>query len=423
MKIVKTAVVLARGQFCTDHAKTAHGLILHGRRYRIVAVIDETCSGRDAGQAMGIGHRGIPIVSGFADLDGLLNRRGRLPRTVDEPSSFRPDKTCRSSAAQHPAPQRTGRASTLGLEDRPRAGLLRPRTLIIGVAPTGGRLPPAWRQDIREAIRRGMDIVSGLHDFLGDDPVLSRLARKKGVRITDVRRPPDRLRLARGHGWPVPVVLTSGTDCAVGKRTVTIELHRGARKRGIDAAFVATGQTGILVGSDAGVVIDHVPGDFMSGAVEKMIDEMVRRGKELIFVQGQASLTHLAYGPVTMGILYGARPHYTVMVHEPGRKVRPSFPDQPVLEPMAEAALVRTLSGAEPVGISLNCARCGDRAGGIIQAYERRTGLAVVDVLRDGPDRLLDALLGRLRQDRRFKYGKGLRKAISDYGNQKEGTE
>ena len=380
---MKTAVVLARGQFQTGHAKTAHGLILHGRRYRIVAVIDETCEGRDAGEVMGIGKRGIPVVSGFAELDRVLSSQGVVPGT------------------RHPAPG----------------------TLIIGVAPTGGRLPPAWRQDIREAIRRGMDIVSGLHDFLGDDPGLSRLARSKGVRITDVRRPPKQLSIAQGREWPVPVVLTSGTDCAVGKRTVTIELHRGARKRGIDAAVVATGQTGILVGSDAGAVIDHVPGDFMSGAVERMIQTMIGRGKELIFVQGQASLTHLAYGPVTLGILYGSRPHYTVLVHESGRKVRPSFPDQPVLEPMVEAALVKMLSGAEPVGIALNCARCGDRAGDIVRGYERQSGLPVVDVLRDGPDKLLDALLGRFENDRRFRYGPGLRRAMRRLKGPKEGTE
>jgi len=379
---VKTAVVLARGQFCTTHAKTAHGLILHGRRYRIAAVIDETCAGRDAGELMGIGHRGIPVVSGFADLDLLLARK-TAPCTL--------------------AP-------------------LHPSTLIIGVAPTGGRLPQAWRRDIREAIRRGMDIVSGLHDFIGDDPALARLAREKGVRIVDVRRPPPKLRLAAGRPWPVPVVLTLGTDCAVGKRTVTIELSREARKRGIDAAFVATGQTGVLVGADAGAVIDHVPGDFMSGAVEEMIDKMVRRGRELVFVQGQASLSHHAYGPVTLGILYGARPHYTVIVHEPGRRFRPSFPDQPVAGPMDEAALAERLTGAEPVGIALNCSACGGRAGKVLAGCERKTGLPAVDVLRDGPGRLLDALLRRIGRDSRFRRGPGLRRAVRALGRKKEAS-
>jgi len=265
-----------------------------------------------------------------------------------------------------------------------------------------------------------MDIVSGLHDFLGDDPALSRLARERGVRIIDVRRPPAKLELAQGREWPVTVVLTLGTDCAVGKRTVTIELARCARERGIDAAFVATGQTGVLVGADAGAVIDHIPGDFMSGEVERMVERMVAAGKELVFVQGQASLSHHAYGPVTLGILYGARPHYTVIVHEPGRDWRPSFPDQPVPGPNAEAALAKRLTGAEPVGLALNCSASGGRAGAVIREHERRTGLPAVDVLRDGPGRLLDALLERLASDRRFKYGPGLRRAIVALGNKKE---
>jgi len=143
---------------------------------------------------------------------------------------------------------------------------------------------------------------------------------------------------------------------------------------------------------------------------------MVRKGKELIFVQGQASLTHPAYGPVTMGILFGARPHYVVMVHVAGRKFRPSFPDQPVNEPMEEYVLVRLLSGAEAIGIALNCQRCADPAA-VCREYESSTGLPTVDVLRDGPGRILDRLLLRLRDDGRFHFGPGLKKAIRGLGS------
>jgi uncharacterized NAD-dependent epimerase/dehydratase family protein len=207
------------------------------------------------------------------------------------------------------------------------------------------------------------------------------------------------------------VILTCGTDCATGKRTVTYELYRGALKRGIAAAYVATGQTGMMVGADAGVAIDHVIGDFMSGAVEKMVLEMVRKGKEMVFVQGQASLTHRAYGAVTLGILHGCQPHYTVLVHEPGRRFRPSFPDQPVLGPLEESALVERLSGARPVGLALNCHGRSDSSQAC-REYSKRTGLPVVDVLRDGPDPILDALLVKLEHDRRFRLGPGIRKAI-----------
>jgi uncharacterized NAD-dependent epimerase/dehydratase family protein len=147
-----------------------------------------------------------------------------------------------------------------------------------------------------------------------------------------------------------------------------------------------------------------------------MVHRMVRKGKELIFVQGQASLTHPAYGPVTLGILLGARPHYVVMVHVAGRRFRPSFPDQPVNQPMEEYALVRLLSGAEAIGIALNCRGCADPAS-VCREYESSTGLPTVDVLRDGPGRILDRLLLRLRDDGRFHYGPGLKKAIHELRN------
>lgn len=372
----------------------------------MMAVVDETCEGEDAGELMGIGRRGIPVVGSLSEVPGIPPLRSRVAGISE------------------------------GHKRRVRGERW---ALIVGVAPTGGRLPPVWRRDIKEALQRGMDIVSGLHDFLGDDAEFASLARKYGVSIWDVRRPPALLDVARGYRANVPVVLVCGTDCAVGKRTVTIELHRGALSRGIDAAFVATGQTGVMVGCDAGMVIDRVPGDFMSGAVEGMVKRMVEKGKELIFVQGQASLTHLAYGPVTLGILYGARPHFIVLVHEPGRRYRPSFPDQRVHEPMEEARLVRELSGAEPVGLSLNCQRLmrdsihtrgmqcmassistsqqEGRPGlsphqTICLHYERSTGLPTVDVLRDGPDRILDAILLRVKGRRDLKIGPGLRRAI-----------
>lgn len=390
-KDVKNAVVLARGQFRSGHAKTAHGLILHGRKYRILAVIDETCAGQDAGELMGIGRRNIPVVARLDEIPGIGYR---VPGTWER----RRTKTCPRPVTRHPVP-----CTRYPVPD----------TLIIGVAPAGGRLPAKWRRDINEAIRRGMDIVSGLHDFIGDDSELGPLAKRMGVKIWDVRRPPDKPVLFKGLPSPVPVVLTCGTDASSGKRTVTAELHRAARARGIDAAYVATGQTGILVGADAGIVIDHVPGDFMSGSVEDMVHKMVRKGKELIFVQGQGSLSHLAYGPVNLGILFGARPHYVVMVHVPGRHFRPSFPDQPVNSPMEEYAIVRRLSGAEAVGLALNCQQCADPAS-VCRQYETSTGLPTVDVLRDGPGRIVDSLLLRLGSDKRFRYGPGLKNAIEE---------
>lgn len=330
------AVILARGAFKSTAAKTAHGLIRHGTRFDIVAVIDETCSGEDAGAYLGIAHP-IPVV------------------------------------------------------DRVTPG---PRVLIIGVAPAGGRLPPAWRQDILEGIRLGMTIVSGLHDFLGDDPEFAAAARERQIHIWDVRRPPADLPVARRERAPgVPVVLTVGTDAAVGKRTAALELVQSARRRGLRVGFVATGQTGIMIGCDAGVVIDRVPGDFISGVVERMVLDVADSGVDLVVVEGQGSLSHHAYGAVTAGLVLGANPSHLIMVHEAGRTTRPSFPGAPVPGPLEELALLRAVTPAPLVGIALNC-RLAPDWNGAIAACEAETGLVTRDVLRQSADDLLGAVLG-----------------------------
>ncbi|PYZ02557.1 hypothetical protein C8039_01195 [Halogeometricum sp. wsp3] len=123
----------------------------------------------------------------------------------------------------------------------------------------------------------------------------------------------------RGDEADADVVRTMGTDCAVGKRTTTFELYRAATEAGLDAGWVATGQTGILVGADRGVVIDRVPADFVSGVVEDMVLD-VARDHDIVFVEGQAALTHTAYGGVTLGLLHGAAPDAVVLADDPSRK-------------------------------------------------------------------------------------------------------
>ncbi|MEW5760729.1 MAG: DUF1611 domain-containing protein, partial [Candidatus Thermoplasmatota archaeon] len=283
---MKTAIILARGLYDTCHAKTAHGLIRHGKKYKIIGVIDENCAGKDAGEVIGLGRKSIPIVDEVFKADAL----------------------------------------------------------IIGVAPAGGKLPKEWREDIKKAIKLKMDIISGLHDFLSDDKEFANLAKKNGVKIIDVRKPTDKFQISSNRIPKVPVILTCGTDCAIGKRTVTIELYNEAIRRGIDAGFIATGQTGIMIGCDDGAVIDRIPGDFMSGAIEKMIERVEKKGKKIIFVEGQGAISHKVYGAVSLGILYGANPNCIVLAHEPGRKYRESFPEQRVYEPLEEIKLLNALS-------------------------------------------------------------------------------
>ncbi len=342
---MKKVSVLARGFFNSSRGKTAHGLIRYGKKYKIVEIVDETLEGKDAGEVMDGNWLGIPIVSDFS-------------KDVD--------------------------------------------TLIIGVAPPGGRLPKSWRKDIGNAIKNRMNIVSGLHDFLSDDSEFSELAKKYHVKIDDVRKTPKNLRIAEGFKSKKPVILVSGTDSSVGKRTTAFELVKSAEKKGINAGFVATGQTGIMIGADAGVAVDAVPSDFVSGAVESMVKK-ISKNKEIIFVEGQGAISHPAYCPVALGILYGAKPDYVIMVHDPARKNMSSFPEK-IPEIGDEIKLVEKIGKTKVVGLSLNCKNV-KKWKVTIKKYEEKTGLPSVDVLKENADRLLEEIINRVSKDFKTKIG------------------
>jgi len=343
--MLRTATILARGYFTQLRAKTAHGLIRHGKKYKVLSVIDETLVGRDAGEVLGMGHSGIPIVD-----------------KVD----------------------------------------LNAKVLIIGVAPSGGKLPQKWRADIIKAIENGMDVVSGLHEFLNDDPQLAKLAKEHNVTILDVRMPPESLTIAQHIPPSVPVILVCGTDAASGKRTTALEIYNAALKRGIKAGFVATGQTGIMIGCDAGLAVDHIPTDFVAGAVEKLVQDVIEQGKELIFVEGQGAVLHHAYSTSAIGILHGAQPRYIVLVHPTMRKHRSSFPDIPIPEPETEINALQQLSpGTKVIALSLNCEGAEDFES-ICKKYEDRTGLVTADVIADplGGEKLLEKIISELNLEK-----------------------
>ena len=145
-------------------------------------------------------------------------------------------------------------------------------TALVGVATAGGRFPPAWRELLKDAIRAGLDVENGLHEFITDDAELSGLAREHGVELRDLRKPPPGLNVPTGanltHGSRV--VLTVGSDCAIGKMSVALELDRAARRRGLKSQFVPTGQTGIAI-AGWGIAIDAVVSDFLAGATEQLV--------------------------------------------------------------------------------------------------------------------------------------------------------
>ena len=336
-------VILAEGNFGFHHGKTAMGVIRYGSD-RVVAVIDSDQAGRNVREWLGdSGRFDIPIVASLSDAIGFV----------------------------------------------PRAN-----AMLVGIAPTGGKLPDEWRQAILAAIRAGLDVLSGLHTFLGDDPEFAEAARASGVRIVDYRRPPEREETAVGrrHGPGKRVLLTVGTDCAIGKMSVALELRRAAVAAGCSAAFVPTGQTGIMI-DGWGVAVDRVIADFLQGTVEWLIEEGEGRG-DWVIVEGQGALDHPAYSSVTLGLIHGATPHAMVMVHKPGMADH-DFEHVPEARfPIAALPgfirlhedLAAVVAPSRVVAIALNTSLIHDEAEArrIIEATAAETGLPCDDPVRFG---------------------------------------
>ena len=260
-------VILAEGNFGFHHGKTAMGVIRFGTD-KVLAVIDSTQAGRNVREWLGdSGRYDIPIVATLSDALGFLPRANGL---------------------------------------------------LIGIAPTGGKLPDSWRQLILAAIRSGLDIHSGLHTFLGDDPEFAEAARSAGVRLIDYRRPPERMETAVGrrHAPGKRVILTVGTDCAIGKMSVALELRRAAA--GGRPVHVVRGDRPDR-DDDRGLGRRRRPGhrDFVQGTCEWLVEEGERRG-DWVIVEGQGTLDHPAYSSVTLGLIHGTTPHAMVLVHKPG---------------------------------------------------------------------------------------------------------
>jgi len=337
-------IVFAPGAFATSSAKTAHGVIAYGRDVT-VAVVDPEHAGKRVRDVVAYLDSDIPIVA-----------------TVTEALRFEPT------------------------------------SLLIGIAPPGGALPPAYRAEIEVAIRARIEIVSGLHAFLGDDPDLRALADRHDSRIWDLRLPPA-APLFSGAAYDITsrVVLTVGSDCAVGKMTAALELTRAAHDAGDAAEFIATGQTGIAI-AGWGTAVDRVIADFASGAAEQLVLEGDRRIDArggLLFVEGQGGIAHPAYAPVTLALLYGCAPDALVLVHKLTRTHVDGY-DLPI---RGYRDLIRIYEGlcagvkpARVVAVALNTYGLDDDAArAAIDDARDQTGVPCDDLVRFGPDALYAA--------------------------------
>jgi uncharacterized NAD-dependent epimerase/dehydratase family protein len=271
-----------------------------------------------------------------------------------------------------------------------------PTALLVGIAPAGGKLPEEFREAIRAALAAGLEIVSGLHVMLAEDEEFAGLARAHDTRIWDLRLPPA-APLFSGAAWDVRarIVLTVGSDAAVGKMTAALELTRAARAREVDAAFIATGQIGIAI-AGWGTAIDRVVADFAPGAVEQLVLEGERRARDLLFLEGQGGINNPAFAPVTLALLYGGAPDALLLVHNPARTAIEDY-NVPILPYRTlirtYESLCATVKPAPVVGIALNTRDCSpEEAHAQIERARAETGLPCDDVVRNGPHALYDAI-------------------------------
>jgi len=279
---------------------------------------------------------------------------------------------------------------------------LRPTTAVVGVATAGGLFPPKWRELLKRCIESGLDVENGLHQFISEDPELADLAARHGVELRDLRRPPEGLNVPTGENLRVPakIVLTIGSDCAIGKMTVALELDRAARARGIESVFVPTGQTGMAI-AGWGIAIDAVVADFIAGASEQLVVEGAERGGEVLFVEGQGSITHPAYSGVTLGLIHGSAPHAFVLCHRAGSTAHEGFETHPLtslpeLVDLHERISLRARP-ATVAAVAVNTRGLDDDAArAAVDAAAAETGLPADDPVRFGADRLLDAVLAAL---------------------------
>jgi uncharacterized NAD-dependent epimerase/dehydratase family protein len=273
-----------------------------------------------------------------------------------------------------------------------------PTTALVGVATQGGRFPPAWRELLRACVQSGLDVENGLHEFLTGDDELVELAARHGVELRDLRRPPPGLNVPSGENMDLNahIVLTVGSDCAIGKMTVSLELDRKALERGLRSVFVPTGQTGIAI-AGWGICVDAVVSDFIAGASERLVVEGAGKG-DLLWVEGQGALLHPAYSGVTLGLMHGSAPHAYVLCHQAGATVIEGFPDHPI-PPLSELVELheRASLPARPAPvacIAVNTRGLDDEeARTAIAEAEAETGLPADDPVRFGAEKLLDVVL------------------------------
>ncbi len=345
------AIVYCERAYNTPNGKTAHGLVRFTNRYRVLSVIDSRYNGQDAGEVLDGKKTGIPLA---ASLEKALEQF--------------------------------------------RAQGLKATHFVIGLTPDGGRLPDDARNEVALALNNGLNVDCGLHDFLSDDIRLAELARKKGLHIRDIRRPPDRNSLHFFSGKIETVtalkIAVLGTDSAVGKRTTAWKIVEGLHQIGLKTEMIGTGQTAWMQGARYGLIMDSLINDFVSGEIEHAVWSAWKEADpEVIVIEGQGSLMNPAY-PGGFEILAAGRPDAVVLQHAPARKDYDGFPGYPIQSLTTQIEAIELLSGKPVVAVTVNHENLGaDEIPLICKAIEKDVGVPALDVLLEGPDRLVKTLI------------------------------
>ena len=349
-----TAVIYCEGNFSGVDGKTANGLVRSSQRYRIVAVIDSTHAGADAGIILGAGHAGIPVV---ASLTEAISEAGKSAVNIAGP-------------------------------------IPRPQVLIFGLAPLSGLMSPADRDAVLEAVTAGLDIVSGLHEFLNDDVEIAAAAAAADVTLHDVRRPhaTKDLRMFDGAIDTVNCVRIAvlGTDGAIGKRTTATLLTAALNDAGIRTIMVGTGQTGLMQGAAYGVALDAIPAQFGVGELEgAVVAAWEGEHPDVIIIEGQGALSHPAYLSSTV-VLRASRPQAVIMQHAPARTMLSDYPDVPMPLAASEIALIEAFGKTRVIGLTINhenMTRAEVDAAAVL--YEAELEIPVTDALWGDPGELV----------------------------------
>lgn len=345
------AIVYCEGAFNTPNGKTAHGLVRFTYRYDVLGVIDSRCAGKDSGQVLDGKRNGIPVF------DNLVEAMTEL-EDVDY--------------------------------------------LVVGLAPDGGRLPAAARETMSDALDYGLHLDSGLHDFLSNDSALAKKADRKGLRIRDVRKTPDRdtLHFFSGNIEKVDClkIAVLGTDSAIGKRTTAWLLVHGLREAGKKAEMIGTGQTGWMQGAKYSMIMDSCINDFVAGEIEHAVVSAYRNeSPDVVVIEGQGSLMNPAY-PGGFEILAAGRPDFVVLQHAPMRKEYDGFPGYRLHSLAEQINAIKVISGKEVIAVTLNHeGLTDDQIDGACAAITEEMGLPCFDVLARGAAGLSALIASRIK--------------------------